>query len=136
MNGSALRNLLRHFVCFALVGVCGTGAHYAVLWILVERAGVPVLAATSIGYTVGAAVNYTLNRRFTFTSDASHVEALPKFTIIVVAGAILNGLIVAWLLARWQVHYMLMQLLATGTVLLWNFIGNYLWTFRKQAQVQ
>jgi putative flippase GtrA len=130
-----LHALAKHFFRFALVGVCGTGAHYGVLWVLVERVGIPVLAATSVGFIAGALVNYSLNRRFTFASDASHVEALPKFLAIVAVGAIFNWLIVAWLLPRWQVHYLLIQLLATGTVLLWNFIGNYLWTFRKQKLV-
>ena len=126
-----MRGVLEQFVRFALVGVAGTAAHYTVLWTLVERAGTAVVVATSAGFVVGALVNYTLNRYFTFSSTAPHREALPKFFGIAVVGAFLNGTIVAWLLPRWHVHYLVIQLFATVAVLLWNFVANSLWTFKK-----
>jgi putative flippase GtrA len=128
-----MKVLIAQFLRFALVGIAGTGAHYMVLWALVEQAKVPVLIATSMGFVVGALTNYWLNRRYTFTSTASHAAAFPRFLTIAAAGAILNAIIVAWLLARWRVHYLIIQLLATGTVLIWNFLANYLWTFKKTS---
>jgi len=39
-----------------------------------------------------------------------------------------------WLaVEQWQLHYMISQLGATGMVLVWNFLGNRLWTFGEQA---
>ena len=55
-----------------------------------------------------------LNRRFTFGSDVRHGSALPKFLAISAVGAVFNAGIVSWLLPRWQVHYLVIQLLATG----------------------
>ncbi|MGE0114219.1 MAG: GtrA family protein [Steroidobacteraceae bacterium] len=125
------RSALAHFVRFAAVGVCGTAAHYSVLWSLVEFGTVHVLVATSIGFAVGALVNYVLNRRFTFDSDATHVDALPKFLAVAFLGAIINGLIVKLFTQSLGVYYLIAQLFATGTVLVWNFAVNYLWTFRR-----
>jgi putative flippase GtrA len=119
------------FLRFAAVGLVGTAAHYSVLTALVELAGNPVVLATTLGFGVGALVNYLLNRRFTFASAARHAVALPKFLLIAAAGAVLNAAIVAWLLGHVPVHYLVIQLAATGIVLLWNFAANALWTFRR-----
>ena len=119
------------FLSFATVGVLGTAAHYTVLGALVEFAGVAVLTGTTVGFVTGAIVNYLLNRRITFASDASHAVALPKFLTVAVLGAGLNWLIVDLLVHGAEIHYFIAQLAATATVLLWNFTGNHLWTFRE-----
>ena len=119
------------FIHFAAVGGLGTAAHYLVLGALVELAGTPVLAATTAGAVAGAVVNYVLNRRVTFTSDASHAVALPKFLMVATAGAGLNWVMVALLLHGAGIHYVIAQLAATATVLLLTFAGNHLWTFRE-----
>jgi len=33
-----------------------------------------------------------------------------------------------------QLHYLLVQVIATGLVLLWNFAGNRSWTFREKSR--
>jgi len=119
------------FMRFAAVGVVGTAAHYVVLTVLVELAGVAVLTATTMGFVTGAVVNYVLNRRFTFDSEASHSVALPKFMTVAAVGAAINWLIVALLAGAAGLHYLLAQLAATATVLLWNFGVNLVWTFRE-----
>jgi putative flippase GtrA len=116
---------------FAAVGAVGTAAHYIVLTLLVELAGVPVLTATTAGFVTGAVVNYALNRKFTFSSTASHAAALPKFMTIAAAGAVLNGFIVALLTEAAGLHYLLAQVVATGMVLVLNFAANHFWTFRE-----
>ena len=128
---TALQPVFVKFLRFALVGLMGTGVHYSVLWLLVELAHGPVLLATTIGFGCGAVVNYIMNHRFTFASDEKHVVALPKFMTIAALGAVFNALIVAWLLQHTQLHYLVIQLFATGIVLLWNFAANAAWTFRK-----
>jgi hypothetical protein len=35
-----------------------------------------------------------------------------------------------WGVSKLGVHYLLVQLLATGTVLIWSFTGSLLWAFR------
>lgn len=126
-----IRPIISQFIAFAIVGLFGTAAHYLVLWILVEFVAVAVVSATTAGFLVGALVNYVLNRRFTFSSRSSHVAALPKFIIVAFIGAVINALVVMWLLAITNIHYLIIQLFATGTVLVWNFGANYVWTFRS-----
>lgn len=120
----------RQFLTFTLVGAFGTAAHYLVLAALVEAFGVQVLAATTAGFVCGAIVNYVLNRRYTFDSSARHAVALPKFLTVATLGAGINWLVMAVLTSVAGLHYMVAQLLATATVLAWNFIANHAWTFR------
>jgi putative flippase GtrA len=123
--------LLRKFITFAALGICGTAVHYALLAALVEWGHVPVLIATTCGMAAGAVVNYALSRRFVFDSQRSHSDALPKFLVIAAIGAAFNWLVMAALLRNFAIYYLFAQVIATGTVLVWNFVANSLWTFRR-----
>jgi putative flippase GtrA len=129
-TASDLSPVLAKLLRFAAVGLVGTAAHFMMLTALVELVNLPVVLATTMGFVIGALVNYTLNHRYTFASTEKHSVALPKFLTISAASAVLNALIVAWLLHHVPVHYLVIQMISTGTVLLWNFSANYLWTFR------
>jgi len=117
------------FLRYAGAGAIGTSLHYAVLIGLVQlaRAG-PVIASTA-GAVCGALVNYALNHRFTFASDRPHGRALPRFALVAVAGVALNALVMAVVLAAAGPHYLVAQVIATGTVLAAGFLANRAWTF-------
>jgi len=119
------------FFRFAGVGVFGTVVHYLVLVAAVESVGIRPLAASSIGFTAGALVNYMLNYRYTFRSDRRHREALPRFYLVAVAGFLINGLVMLVLAEKLGLQYLLAQVVATGIVLLWGFSANSMWTFRQ-----
>lgn len=127
--------MLRQFLMFAVVGAVGTVAHYAVLIALVQTRAATVPIATTCGFAIGALINYVLNYRFTFGSGKRHSEALPKFLLVAVSGAVLNYAVM-WLLTREAaVHYLAAQLAATALVLVWNYLLNRGWTFaRRPAQ--
>jgi putative flippase GtrA len=135
--------LFGQFVRFAGVGAIGTGAHYMTLFALMGMGAHPT-AATSAGAVIGAFVNYALNYRYTFHSRQRHRDTLWRFLTLAVIGLALNGGIMHGLLALaaragivadaaqasiWIV--LLIQMIATGAVLLWNFAGNRWWTFAE-----
>ena len=120
------------FLCFALVGLVGTAAHFLVLYALVCAVGFDPVAGSSLGFLAGALVNYWLNYQLTFRSSAKHREALPKFLTVAAGGWLLNGALMAILLSQVKAHYLLLQGLVSGIVLLWNFLANRLWTFRER----
>jgi putative flippase GtrA len=82
-----------------------------------------------MGFSGGAMVNYFLNYYVTFKSTKSHHEAMIKFSIVAVIGLILNTLMMALAIEVFALYYLLAQVISTGLVLFWNFIGNRLWTF-------
>jgi putative flippase GtrA len=131
LSGAALRNGRTHlsrFARFSLVGGVATAIQYALLVVLVRGFGTAPAPASSIGFVLSAGVNYLLNYRFTFRSDRSHGPAAAKFALLAVVGLLINAAIM-YLMIGAGVHYLVAQVCATGVVLLWNFIGNSVWTF-------
>jgi putative flippase GtrA len=123
------RNTLKQFIYFTAIGGIGTGGQYITLIALVESNLFSALPASIVGITVGAVINYFLNYRFTFKSTKSHKEAMSKFIIVAIFGAIINtGLMYVGINVLY-LYYLLAQIIATGIVLLWNFTANKLWTF-------
>lgn len=118
------------FARYTLAGGVATAAHYAVLLVLVEALGLPPAFAAAIGALCGAAVAYLANRRFTFTeSKVGHARALPRFLLVAVVGAGLNGLIVWFGNSVLGWHYLFAQALATLLVLFLTYRLNRHWTF-------
>ncbi|MCP4265663.1 MAG: GtrA family protein [Candidatus Brocadiaceae bacterium] len=124
--------IFTRFIKFTGVGAIGTIAHYITLACLVQLiTNVNIVLASSVGALIGAVVNYLLNYRFTFESDKRHTEAFGKFFTIASLGFVLNGLFMALLTQNLDIYYLLAQIVTTGIVLIWNFLGNYYWTFRE-----
>lgn len=123
------RPLFAQIARFAAVGIAATATHYAILIALVEGAGARPVLATTIGYAFGIVVSYALNRRFTFKSDAPIAASFAKFALLYGIGALLNGAIMAALIGQ-GAWYLLAQIVATGLVLIWNFLGARFVAFR------
>jgi len=119
---------------FISVGVCATAIQYVLLGYLVEVFSLQASVASTIGFALAAAVNYLLNRRFTFQSDARHVIAAPKFIFVAWVGMTANFAIISWLEAHTAVHYLVSQACATSIVMLWNFTVSAVWTFRRNPK--
>ncbi len=132
MESSALKAVGKQFGTFAMVGLVGTAAHYSLLYALVEWVRVDPVIASGWGALAGLIVNYYLNHGFTFKSELSHWHAFPKFALIAGLGLSLNIVLMAWLVDGMKIYYMFAQIVVTGIVLVWNFIGNRLWTFNER----
>lgn len=119
----------RQFLLFSCIGAVGTAGHYGVLILLVQLADMGPVIATTAGFTVGALINYILNYRITFNSNKKHSEALLKFLTVAGIGGVMNAGIMSLGVNFLELHYLVIQLLATGIVLVFNFTANKYWTF-------
>jgi len=124
--------VLIKFIVFASVGVIGTTAHYLLLYQLVESYAVNAVTASGYGAIAGLIVNYGLNYIVTFNSQQSHLRTFPKFALIAGIGFGMNMGLMTLLTA--QFYYLYAQILTTVLVLIWNFLGNSLWTFKMEIQ--
>ena len=111
--------MMRQFVRYGVVGAAGTALQYTILVLLVQLGQIPAVAASTAGAIAGALVNYLLNHRWTFLSTRSHEHALPRFTVVALAG----------ILSFFGAHYLVAQTVATGVVLVAGFLANRTWTF-------
>ena len=115
-----------------MVGALATGLQYAILIALVHAGAASPTVASCIGFVASAGVNYGLNYRFTFHTRPRHGPAILKFLLLAGTGLLINGGLMK-LLVSLGLNYVLGQLCATAVVLLWNFLGNSLWTFSERA---
>ena len=120
----------RRFLGYALAGIAATGSHYATMVVLVWALGGHEVAASSIGFVVGALVKYPLNYWLVFGSRQRHAVAVTRFVLALAIAFLLNAAILALLLKALDVHYMVSQVLTTGLVLFASYVMARLWIFR------
>ncbi|CAN2532819.1 hypothetical+protein [Methylocapsa aurea] len=122
--------LPRQLSVFALVGVVATTLHYAVLVGLVELAAWAPVPGALAGYLSGGIVSYFLNRRHTFASDRPHEETTWRFALVAFVGFCLTYGFMGLFVDRMGAPYLPAQIVTTGVVFFWSYLGNRLWTFR------
>jgi putative flippase GtrA len=125
----ALPALARQFAAYVGVSLAAFGVHYGVLAALVETGRADPVRGALAGYLAGAVVSYGLNRRLTYASARPHAEATWRFGVVAAVGFGLTWLIMAGLTRGLGLPYLAAQVLATGAVVFWNFLGHRLWTF-------
>lgn len=132
MLSSLFRRVMSaQLLTYALVGGAGTAVHYVAMLIAVELFDLLLAVATTIGFVLGAIVNYSLNYIYTFKSQQAHSKTAPKFFFVAFIGMLLNGLILSLLVQvpLLETYYMAAQIITTLAVMLLTFKLNKIWTF-------
>ena len=128
---------VRRFARFLVVGLSGTAIDFILLWLL-KGAGMATLSANSLSFSAGAVSNFTWNRLWTFPEARSRHWALQlaQFLAVSLVGLAINDVVVLLLqaslgalLGHPDQGYLPAKVVATGVAVLWNYVGNRLWTF-------
>jgi len=146
------------FAKFMVVGTLGFIIDFGMLTILIEVVDLPGLVAentpfsetfglvlsNTISFSLAVVSNFTFNRYWTYPESRSRRKRvqLPQFALVSVIGLFLNNLIFALttplfdrLLETLSIFpeqvagYIPAKMLATVTVLFWNFFINRYWTY-------
>jgi len=122
---------LLKFIKFCAVGFSGMVIDFGTTWLLKERARVNKYIANSAGFVLAATSNYIWNRLWTFQSENNQIafEYL-SFIIISVIGLGINNMVIFIFSDKLKFNFYFSKLIAIGVVTIWNFIMNYLITFR------
>jgi putative flippase GtrA len=123
----------RQLATYVFAGGLTAVAHYGVLIGLVELAQINPVPATLAGFVVGAVVSYTLNRWLTFDATHSHAQATWRFALIAAGGFVLTGILMHLFVARADLPYLPMQLVTTGIVMVFSFLGHKFFSFADRA---
>jgi len=123
--------VLLKFLKFCVVGFSGMIIDFGTTWLLKEKARVNKYIANSTGFVLAATSNYIWNRIWTFESRNSEiaVEYL-SFILISVAGLGINNFVIFLLNDKLKFNFYLSKLIAIGVVTIWNFVMNFIITFR------
>jgi putative flippase GtrA len=118
------------FVKFGIVGVSNTLLSFGIYTLLLKGFGVWYLAASAIGFVVGAVNGFLLNRRWTFAGHVGDSLTPVRWGVVQGCGLALNEGLLFVFVDGAHIEKLLSQALATGVVTVLTFLVNRAWTFR------
>lgn len=127
--------LIVQFVKFGIVGVSNTLVAFAVYTVLLKIFGVWYVAASGIGFAVGAVNGFLLNRRWTFREHSGDALTPVRWAIVQSCGLGLNLGLVYLFVHDVGLDELVGQIPATAIVTVLTFTANRSWTFRTPAPV-
>jgi putative flippase GtrA len=120
------------FVKFGIVGVSNTLLFLAVYTLLLKGLGVWYLAASGIGFVVGAVNGFLLNRRWTFRGHVGDALTPVRWGVVQSGGLLLNLGLVAGCVSGLGMDELVGQAAAIAIVVVVTFLANRAWTFRTR----
>lgn len=141
--GVISRDLFWRVVRFGVVGTSGFLIDFSITALLYELLGLSIILATGVGFCFGATSNYILNRRWTWKSTNPDVRGeYIKFLAVSLMGLGIHYLVLLASMEWLEVSFSLFgfevnsdwcsKLIATAVVMIWNFLVNNFYTFRKR----
>jgi putative flippase GtrA len=123
------------FLKFGIVGVSNTLLTFAVYTTLLKVFGVWYLAASAVGFIVGATNGFLLNRRWTFREHVGDALTPVRWAIVQGCGLAVNEGLLYLFVHGARLDKLLAQAFATVVVTISTFFANRAWTFRTHPQV-
>jgi putative flippase GtrA len=127
--------VLVQFVKFGIVGVSNTLLTLVVYTVLLKVFGVWYLAASGIGFVVGAVNGFLLNRRWTFREHVGDAFTPVRWGIVQTCGLGINEGLLYLFVHDAQLDKLIAQVCATAVVTVSTFFVNRAWTFRAHTPV-
>lgn len=133
---------MKRFILFLGVGGCSTLLHFILLAFFIELFFINEVVASFLGYLTSSLFNYWGNYRFTFNSQKSHRETIPKFALVVLFGLAINtAAFISFLyifknilILNILTPYLIAQFIATGITVVTNFVLHKIWIYRTNQQ--
>ena len=133
-------NIFIQFFRYCFVGGLATVVEGGALWliqhfILREQVGFTVTISQGIAFVLGLVANFILSKLFVFQEKSEKTNAAGEFVAYAVIGVI--GLLIKELLLwifnlQLGIHYMLVWVISTIIVLIWNYAARRIALYRKK----
>ena len=141
-----MKKLIEQVMKFGIVGVISFAIDFGIYSILVYFTPVPLLVANFFGFTVSVIFNYVMSMKFVFERK-ENMDKKAEFVIFVIlslVGLVLNEFLV-WLFVEFayeniaivaklfshNMMKMIGKILATGIVMVYNFISRKIFLEKK-----
>ena len=121
-------------VRFGLVGGVGFVVNLVVYAICVHGAGVDYHVANVVAWLVAVLNNFVLNRHWTFdAADGGARAQAIRFLLVSLVAEVLSLLLLTVFVEAAGIAKVPAQALAVGCSMPVNFLGNKLWSFRRES---
>ena len=116
--------LLVQILKFIVVGGIATIIDFAVLYLLKEFIGLNEILANTISFTVSVIYNYIASIKWVFDvdKDKNEKQQFIIFIVFSIIGLGINNLILWICIDKFNIHYLIGKVFATGIVMIFNFI--------------
>ena len=115
---------------FIIVGFSGLFLDFGVTFFCKEKLYFNKYISNSIGFSFAATSNYFFNRIWTFKSENPEVMIeLSSFFTVALIGLLINNSILWAFHDRLKIQFYSAKFGAIVITTLWNFFGNYYFTF-------
>ena len=133
-RGSTDSTLIQLFR-YLFVGGSAFVVDFGSLWLLAARVGLHYLVAAAVAFMLGLVTNYALSIHWVFSSRTLGNRWLEfaVFGLIGLVGLALNELIIWQCTESLGFHYLVSKVVATVTVLFWNFFARKYALFRQES---
>ena len=132
-----MKKLIQQILKFGVVGFLCFFIDYGIMVALTELCGIPSVISSGISFSVSVIVNYILSITMVFDADkdANKVKQFVVFLILSIIGLGINQLIMwggtSWLDQYMERSYMLVRIVATAVVMVYNFITRKIFIEKK-----
>ena len=108
------------------------------LWLFTERVGLFYLASAAIAIETSVFNNFILNDVWTFRDRrnpgvAARLTRFLKFNLVSAAGIGINMGVLWACTELLGVYYLLSNLFGIAAAMVWNFVANTSWTWRRKV---
>ena len=125
--------LILQFVKFGIVGVSNTLISFAVYTLLLKVFGVWYVAASGIGFAVGAVNGFLWNRAWTFRGHVGDALTPVRWFVVQSCGLLVDLALVYVFVDGVGLDELVGQAMTTVIVTVLTFFVNRAWTFREHT---
>lgn len=135
-------NIIIQFFRYCFVGGIATVVEGGALWIIQhfifkEAAGNFVLISQAIAFVLGLTSNFILSKFFVFQEKSEKTNMFGEFityAVIGVVGLFIKELLLWCFNTQLGLHYMLVWVISTILVLIWNYAARHIILYRKKSK--
>jgi len=124
---------------FMLVGVSGTLVNLGVLWLLHDQRTLNWDIRLSLLFAIETSIctNFVLNNYFTFRDRRQKGPCIftknwLRYNLFSIPSGILNWVTTVTLTDKSNRSYIILNLVGIAVAMIWNFVANSLWTWKKR----
>ncbi|NLP28516.1 MAG: GtrA family protein [Clostridia bacterium] len=120
---------------FGIVGIMNTAITALIFLILTSR-GLNPNIAECIGYLAGAVNSYFLNNYWVFTAKDKSKEVLIKFIVVNLLTLGLSNILLLFFMNKLNINERYVQIYLRPITMIFNYILNKFWTFKKGGRTK
>ena len=123
MNKFLNKKLIQQILKFGVVGGFAFLIDYGLLYLLTEYLNIYYFISSIISFIISLIFNYILSVKWVFDVDKKQtIKEITLFVVLSIIGLAINQLIMYIGVDKLSLYYMLVKLISTVIVMIWNFI--------------